>query len=153
MARFSFSFGGMGSSLVRKLVKQPKSFAPGRRIRVAARARPLPYPAEPVRTLEAIHMASASAARSTLSNLELLSLVVPSRLADSRRACKHESSSHSDIRVVVEGFQCGATGRDSMFLQLLDSKFRRCRTLRICGLPTHGYMPTTVSANQEVHAL
>jgi len=29
----------------------------------------------------------------------------------------------------------------------------RRRPVRMCGLPTHGYMPTTVSANQEVHAI
>jgi len=33
-----------------------------------------PFPGEPIRTLDAIHMASAIAARSALAGLELLSL-------------------------------------------------------------------------------
>jgi predicted nucleic acid-binding protein len=40
---------------------------------IAERAR-RPFPAEPVRTLDAIHLASALAARSTVPNVELLSL-------------------------------------------------------------------------------
>lgn len=40
---------------------------------IAGRAR-LPFPGEPIRTLDAIHVASALAARSSLAGLELLSL-------------------------------------------------------------------------------
>jgi hypothetical protein len=59
-----------------------------------------PFPAEPIRTLDALHLASALAARSVLAGMELLSLDDSIRKAGTQLSfSRHEQAGHERLPI------------------------------------------------------